>query len=198
MKLVNVPPASGVHRHPPTATLNPWRQASGRALYPDDQTCRQGACLLPPSPIRSLQPSARTKRKCAIICHLGAIPSIMNMLHRLLVILVNVALLAPALQWGPPRAAAEPCACPPTACSCPGHEHRLGQTPVCAMAHGGTCGLESADASLVARDTSQVFVLTENRLPSPWTLWAILDEAFHRALLPSHAKPLDHPPRLPS
>ena len=121
----------------------------------------------------------------------------MGVLGRSLAILTIAAMLAPGVRWGAIRAGGEACACPPTACRCPGHHHALGHAAMCDMANGGQCGLDSHHDFLNSLLSSPLFVPTEEqRLPDARTLWGSNDAPFRPNLLPSHARPLDQPPRL--
>jgi bacterioferritin len=55
----------------------------------------------------------------------------MGVLGRSLAILTIAAMLASGVRWGAVRAGGEVCACPPTACRCPGHHHALGHAAMC-------------------------------------------------------------------
>jgi hypothetical protein len=93
----------------------------------------------------------------------------------ILAIFLAVLLLAPSLRWATMSAPLESCACPPAACSCEGHLHTTGHAPMCAMANGGKCGIESRDAQLATLYSQLVYVPVE--LPGELSLAAV---PFHR------------------
>jgi hypothetical protein len=120
----------------------------------------------------------------------------MRIAGRLLAILTIAALLAPGVRWAAVRAGGEACACPPAACTCPGHQHNLGHASKCGMANGGQCGLDSPHDFVNSQFHSLVFIPTAHQLPGAPVHGGFGHFTSQLNLLPSHARPLDQPPRL--
>ncbi len=120
----------------------------------------------------------------------------MRMTGRLLAILTIAALLAPGVRWVSTHVGVEACACPPTACMCPGHHHTFGHTSMCGMANGGQCGMTSHDDFINSLLSSLIYLPTRHRVPDASALWFTSILSPHLSLLPSHARPLDEPPRI--
>jgi hypothetical protein len=119
----------------------------------------------------------------------------MRIAIRFLAILTIAALLAPGVRWASLRAPMEACSCPPGACTCPGHHHAFGRTPICGLANGGQCGLESHDSYLVSLLSTLIYVPTEHHWSSPLAPWSFGHNITDLSLLPSHARIPEQPPR---
>ncbi|HMD86954.1 MAG TPA: hypothetical protein VKO18_19875 [Terriglobia bacterium] len=122
----------------------------------------------------------------------------MRIAIRFLVILTIGALLAPGVRWAFLRAPVEACACPPAACMCAGHHHTLGHIPICSMANGGQCGLESPDRYLSSLLSTLIYVPTEHPWSNPLAPWSFGHNPSDLNLLPSHVRIPEQPPRATS
>ena len=91
----------------------------------------------------------------------------MRLAIRFLAILTIAALLAPGVRWASLRGPVEACACPPVACMCPRHHHAFGHTPICIMANGGQCGVDSHDSYLSSLLSTLIYVPTEHHWWNP-------------------------------
>lgn len=104
-------------------------------------------------------------------------------------------LLTPPLRWVGRQAPVESCACPPDKCTCPGHMHHAGHSPMCTMANGGRCGIAPSDAALLTRISNPLPAPTELEfhilvLTSVWSSPGLVIR-----LLAGHSYPPKHPPR---
>jgi hypothetical protein len=119
----------------------------------------------------------------------------MRIAIRFLAILTIAALVAPGMRWASLRASVEACACAPAACTCVGHHHTLGRTPICCMVNGGKCGLESHDSYLSSILSTLIYVPTEHPWSKPLAPWSFGRYIADLSLLPSHARIPEQPPR---
>ena len=119
----------------------------------------------------------------------------MRIAIRFLAILTIAALLAPGVRWASLRAPVEACACPPGACMCACHHRAFGRTPICCMANGGQCGLESHDSYLASLLSTLIYVPTEHPWSNPPATWSLGRDTADLSLLPSHARIPEQPPR---
>ena len=119
----------------------------------------------------------------------------MRIANRLLAIMTIAALLAPGMRWASLRTPVEACACAPGACTCVGHHHTLGHTPICCMVNGGKCGLESHDSYLSSILSILIYVPTEHPWLNPTASWSFGHNITDLSLLPSHDRVPDQPPR---
>jgi hypothetical protein len=67
---------------------------------------------------------------------------------------------------------------------------------MCGMANGGQCGLDSGDSFLSSLLNALTFIPTEYRWPGGRARSGFCWVVSRLTLLPSHARPLDQPPRL--
>lgn len=119
----------------------------------------------------------------------------MRIAIRFLAILTIAALVAPSVRWASLRAPAEACACPPAACMCPGHQHTMGNTPICCMANGGQCGLGSHDSYVASLLSSMIYIPTEHSISNPLAPRSFGHAASDLSLAPSHVRIPEQPPR---
>jgi hypothetical protein len=195
----------------PNAALSPWRQAR-RPLRPDEHPCRQGTLLKAiskfascelapfavPVPIFEFRLSRGHRSTPPKICYndsSGFQVKDMRIAIRFLAILTIAALLAPGVRWASLRAPVEACACPPGACMCACHHRAFGRTPICCMANGGQCGLESHDSYLASLLSTLIYVPTEHPWSNPPATWSLGRDTADLSLLPSHARIPEQPPR---
>ena len=121
----------------------------------------------------------------------------MRIAVQILAILAIFALLAPDLRWARPTAAtdaAETCSCPPNACRCPGHRHVNGHHDCCAMADGG-CGVHAPDTYFISTLAMMIYMPAAHVWRAPAMPSAFDSASARLALLPSHGRIPDQPPR---
>jgi hypothetical protein len=119
----------------------------------------------------------------------------MRVAVHILAVLTIAALLAPSVRWASLGAGAETCACPPSACTCPGHHHSSGKTAICCMGRGGRCGIGTQDSYLSSVLSTLVYMPTEHPWWNPTSPWSCGSDPLAASPLPSHARIPDQPPR---
>jgi len=120
----------------------------------------------------------------------------MRTVLQLLAILTIAALLAPTARWAAAGSEVKECACPPSACTCPTHQHTSGQAQSCSMEKSASCGIGSQVNYLDSTLTTLVYLPTEHRWANPPAPWNLRQEASSTSLLPSHARIPEQPPRM--
>jgi hypothetical protein len=120
----------------------------------------------------------------------------MTCISRFLAVVSIAALLAPGVRWIAPAGPADTCACPPAVCVCIGHHHVPGK--LCCMGKSGRCGLGSQDDYVNSLLRTLIFMPAEHHGWGPTLPWIYSSSVTELAVLPSHARIPELPPRTTS